>query len=91
MDMVRSRVERLVRSWNASERKAKLGQLGGYMYSLLERFREDEGIVKSEAYALLKRLFEEQCDVIAPTRRESTDEGEDDGETRRMPLRLSLK
>jgi hypothetical protein len=41
---------------DTAERKAKVGQLGRYMYRLLECFREDEAVVKSEAYKLLKRL-----------------------------------
>jgi hypothetical protein len=64
--------------WNASERKVKVGQLGRYMYRLLECFSKDDAVVKSKAYQLLKRLFEEQCEVIAPNRVESTDEGDDD-------------
>jgi hypothetical protein len=48
---------------NAGERKAKVAQLGRYMYRLLECFREDEAVEKSEAYQLLKRLFEEQCEL----------------------------
>jgi hypothetical protein len=63
---------------DAAERKAKVGQLGRYMYRLVERFRENEGVVESEAYQLLKRLFEEQCEVIEQKSSERTDEG--DGE-----------
>jgi len=63
---------------NVSERKVKVGQLGRYMYRLLECFSKDDAVVKSKAYQLLKRLFEEQCEVIAPNRVESTDEGDDD-------------
>jgi hypothetical protein len=66
---------------NAAERKAKVGQLGRYMYRLLECFRKNETVVKSESYQLLKRLFEEQCEVIEPKRSESADEGDDDGDT----------
>jgi hypothetical protein len=51
---------------NAGERKAKVAQLGQYMYRLLECFRENEAVVKSEAYQLLKRLFEEQCELKEP-------------------------
>ena len=67
---------------DAAERKAKVGQLGGYMYLLLERFGGDEGVVKTEVYQLLKRLFEEQCEVIEPKgseRSNDKDEGNDGG------------
>ncbi len=63
---------------DAAERKAKVEQLGRYMYRLLECFRENEAVVKSEAYQLLKRLFEEQCEVMEPKGSErSEDEGAD--------------
>ena len=42
----------------AAERKAKLGQLARYIHRILECFGENKKVVKSEAYQLLKRLFE---------------------------------
>ena len=65
---------------NAAERKAKVGQLARYMYRLLECFRENKKVVKSEAYQLLKRLFEEQCEVIERGGSKSSDKGDDEGE-----------
>ncbi len=65
---------------NAAERKAKLGQLARYTYRLLECFRENKKVVESEAYKLLKRLFEEQCEVKEQKESEDSDEGDDKGE-----------
>jgi hypothetical protein len=47
---------------------------------LLECFRENEAVVKSEAYQLLKRLFEEQCELKAPkgSGSERSDKGDED-------------
>ena len=65
-----------------AERKATIEKLGRYMYRLLECFRENETVVKSEAYQLLKRLFEEQCELIEPKPKDSerSDKGNDDGD-----------
>ena len=66
-----------------AERKATIEKLARYMYRLLECFRENETVVKSEAYQLLKRLFEEQCELIEPKPKgsERSDKGNEDGET----------
>ena len=48
----------------AAERKATVKKLARYMYRLLECFGKDKTVSKSEAYLLLKRLFEEQCEVV---------------------------
>jgi hypothetical protein len=61
---------------NAAERKAKLGQLAGYIHRLLECFRDNKGVMKGEAYQLLSRLFQEQCEVVEGGPSESS---EDDG------------
>jgi hypothetical protein len=49
----------------AAERKAVLQKLAQYVYRLLEGFREDKAVSKSESYLLLKRLFEEHCEVTS--------------------------
>lgn len=59
----------------AAERKATVEKLGRYMYRLLRCFDKDKAVSKSEAYLLLQRLFEEQCEVIEKKGGESSDEG----------------
>ena len=70
--------ERESKGWfglgDAAERKVKLGQLAGYMYRLLECFNEHEAVKKREAYKLLARLFQEQCEVIEREASEGSDD-----------------
>ena len=60
--------ERESKGWfglgDAAIRKGKVEQLAVYMHRLLECFSENETVKKSEAYEMLKRLFQEQCEVI---------------------------
>ncbi|RPI97780.1 MAG: transposase, partial [Spirochaetales bacterium] len=60
----------------AAERKATVEKLARYMYRLLECFGKDETVSKSEAYQLLKRLFDEQCEVIEKKGSASSHNGE---------------
>jgi hypothetical protein len=64
----------------AAERKATVEKLGRYMYRLLECFSKDDAVSKSEGYRLLKRLFEEQCEVTAPKGSGSSDQGDGAGD-----------
>jgi len=45
------------------ERQAKLIQLAGYLHKLIELFSKDDEVKSSEAYQLLVRLFQEQCEL----------------------------
>ena len=65
---------------NAAERKAKVGQLAGYIHRLLECFREIKAVMKGEAYQLLARLFQEQCEVVKRGASEPSDDGTDPDE-----------
>lgn len=47
----------------AAERKAKLVQLARYMHLLIECYRNNKRVNSGEAYQLLVRLFQEQCEV----------------------------
>jgi hypothetical protein len=60
----------------AAERKATLQKLAKYAYRLLEGFREDKAVSKSESYQLLKRLFEEHCEVKSKGVAGGADKGE---------------
>ncbi|MGD9160147.1 MAG: transposase [Desulfobacteraceae bacterium] len=46
-----------------SEQKAKLQNLAEYLYELLMIFKKDDEIKSNEAYQLLNRLFNEQCEL----------------------------
>lgn len=59
---------------SAAERKANVGRLAGYMHRLLECFSENDTVKKSDAYQLLARLFQEQCEVIEQGESESSDD-----------------
>ncbi len=59
----------------AVERKAKVAQLARYMHQLLECYSKNETVTGSEAYQLLLRLFNEQCEVVE---REDTSEPDDE-------------
>lgn len=75
---IRKWYERESNGWfgmgDAAERKAKVGQLARYMFRLIECFSENETVMKSEAYQLLTRLFQEQCEVIELGESESSDD-----------------
>ena len=67
-----SRVPRAIEDWHATEpegwfglgpaeQKVKLQELAEYLYELVVLFEKD--LADSEPYQVLKRLFEEQCDL----------------------------
>lgn len=45
------------------QKRDKLARLAKLVYRLIELFEEDKEVVSSEAYQILSRLFEEQCEV----------------------------
>ncbi len=46
------------------ERKAKTGQLAKYLHQLIECYQKYKKVNSSEAYQLMVRLFEEQCEAV---------------------------
>ncbi len=70
-------------SWYQDARKAegprRLKVVARDVYRLIERFEKDEAIGKTEGWALLKRLFEEHCEVNNKAQEPGQDE-DDEGE-----------
>jgi hypothetical protein len=74
-----SRIPKSIQQWHTTEpegwfglgqaqQKAKLQQLGQYVYELIEIFKNDKEVISTEQYQLLVRLFQEQCDIKKETR-----------------------
>ena len=68
-----ARVPEAIRTWHAQEpegwfglgpgeQKSKLEELAQYLYALILLFENDDELIGSEPYQLLKRLFSEQCE-----------------------------
>ena len=71
-----SRVPEAIREWHAkepegwfglgpAEQKVKLEELAQYLYELILLFENDNELIDSEPYQLLKRLFSEQCECTS--------------------------
>lgn len=70
-----SRVPKLIQQWHTTEsegwfglgpaeQKTKLQDLAEYLYKLIVIFKDDNEVIGSEAYQLMSRLFNEQCELI---------------------------
>jgi hypothetical protein len=55
------------------------------MYRLVECFSKDKAVSKSETYLLLKRLFEEQCEVTETKGTGGSNNGDGEGDTSTVP------
>ncbi|MDJ0766941.1 MAG: transposase [Myxococcota bacterium] len=68
---------------NLAQRRAKAKQLAEYMHRLIELFEKNKSVNSSEAYQLLVRLFNEQCEIKSPSKEDGGDggSGETDGDS----------
>lgn len=58
------------------------------LYRLVERFRGDSKIEKMEEYGLMKRVLDEQCEIL--TTPETPNQDEDDGQESSVPVKLKV-
>jgi len=70
-----------------SELNRRLGVAARDLWRLLERFREDEKIKRTEIYKRLERLFEEQCELTE----QPVEPKDDDADADEPPVAVGVK
>jgi len=99
-------VPRHIRKWHKKEassgwfggsdpaqRRAKAKQLAEYMHRLIQVFEKEKDVSGSEAYQLLVRLFNEQCEIKSSPKGDGGDGGSDetDGSDKNTEVQVKKK